>query len=343
MDGLNSAAGWYLLRLAAVPAVSASIAVGALLLLLLLGQSLALAPLSPGLPGIAQVGLGLIPGVLTVALPVGLLFGLISASRAWAERGEWLALACSGAPARRVVRPVLAVGVLTAIVLAGLTHVAEPLGRRQARRALSAAVDDLTVQPGRPVVLGETLLVARVVEGKRLGEVVVAAGAVLTTAREAQLLGDGQLLLQGGSAVGLSSDPSAADPEAWRLHFTSARLRLELPGTRVELIERSDSELLDLIARARQAGQQPDAARRTLARRSVLPAAIPVLALLALPLGARSRRPGLAAVSTVLAWWAVLRVADQLSPQMGPLVAAWSPFVLLGLLAAMAWWTWGEA
>lgn len=342
MSGVFSAPGLHLLRLAARPALGAWLAVSSLGLLILLGQALAFAALSPPPGGILALGVGLVPGVLALSLPVGLFFGLVSASRAWAERGEWLALACAGAPARSVGGPVLALGLLLGLLHAGLTHGAEPRGRREARRILANAVSELRLFPGRPVVLGDTLLVAGQAEGARLGEVLLAAGPVLTTARRAWMEGGGKIRLEEGEAMGLSEDPANASGEAWRLSFVSAELRLDLPASRVELIERSSGELIAQIERARSSGQDADAARRTLARRSVLPACVPLLALLALPLGARSTRPGLVAVGTVLSWWAALRVADQLTAEIGPLAAAWAPFFILALALGLAWASWRE-
>ncbi len=342
VTGLFSAPGLHLLRLSARPALGAGLAISSLGLLILLGQALAFAALAPGPAGVLALAAGLIPGVLALALPVGLFLGLVSAARSWAERGEWLALACSGAPARSVGGPVLALGLLMGAIQAGLTHGAEPLGRREARRTLAQAVGDLRLQPGRPVVLGDTLLVAGEADEDRLGDVLLAAGPVLTTARRAWMEGGGRIRLEDGEALGLSADPAHSTGVAWRLSFARAQLRLDLPDSRVELIERSTGELVAQIARARLAGDQAVAARRTLARRSALPASVPLLALLALPLGARASRPGLVAVGTVLGWWAVLRVADQVSAQIGPLAAAWAPFFVLAAVVALAWASWRE-
>ncbi|MCK6502936.1 LptF/LptG family permease [Myxococcota bacterium] len=307
-------------------------------LLVVLGQALAAAAVAPAPAGVLRLALGLSPVVLGIALPVGLLFGLVAAARSWREGGDWLALAASGGPARAAAGPVLVVGIVGGLAVALLSHGLEPLGRREAWRTLAVAAGDLRLQPGRPVVVGEALVLAGDVAGRELTDVRLAVGDAAVAARAGMLRGGGQVALEDGQARSL--EVGGARP--WTLDFARAELRLDVMAPRVELADRTDAELRALVARQEAEGRDATAARLALARRSALPLALPLLALLALPLGARGLNPGPATVATVLAWWAVLRVSDQLAPAWGPAAAAAAPIVALALGCGVAWGSWRE-
>ena len=65
----------------------AALAVSGLGALLLAGQTLGQAAFIPGPDGVLVLVLGLVPAVLGVALPAGLLVGALAAGRSWAEAG----------------------------------------------------------------------------------------------------------------------------------------------------------------------------------------------------------------------------------------------------------------
>lgn len=335
--------GWSLLRLALRPGLLGLVGVSALGLIAFVGQALAFSALLPGPRGLLTVVLGLLPGVVAQALPVAVLLALVAASRAFAERGEWLGLGCAGASPAAALPPVLGVALGLALVTGALTHGLEPLGRREARRALVRAVDELRLQPGRAVHLGGTMFVARGGGEGSPADILLARGPWVATASSFELPGGGALRLREGEAVGLveEGDPSTASERfAWRLRFAEAELRLDLPPGRVELVERSGQELRELRRRALERGEEHPAAARVLARRTVLPACLPALAALALPLGARSRRTGVAAVAVLLGYWAAMRLGDQLAEPLGVLAAAWLPFLGLVALGLVLWAGW---
>jgi lipopolysaccharide export LptBFGC system permease protein LptF len=111
----------------------------------------------------------------------------------------------------------------------------------------------------------------------------------------------------------------------------------------VELVERSDQSLSDLIDRMKSTQKNSSREQLALYKRSTLPLAVPFLAALGLPLGARRARPALVAVSVVLSWWAVMRICDQAVPTLGPLMAAGLPTLLVALAAAISWLSWSDA
>lgn len=335
---MKQTAGSTLLRETLAPAAAAMAAMVAAGLLLAVGRTLQQAPVAPDPVGLMGILLALLPSVLGLALPVAAFFGLLAAARSWREGGDWLALATAGFGARAVVPSVLLAGALLGLGQGLLTHWLEPLGRARVRRALVMAAGDLRLQPDRPALLGSTLVHARSVEGPELGEVFLAVGPTVIAARTGRLDPGGTLLLRDGQAL----PPGAPAPDAWTLSFAEAELRLDLAPPRVELVERSHAELRQVIARIEAAGKDTTAASLVLARRSALPFCLPLLGLLALPLGARGAQPGLSATVTVIAWWVVLRLSDLAAPAVGPLLAAWLPVLSLALAAGVAWGSWRE-
>ena len=110
------AAGRALVIEALRPLLAATCALAAVGLLLVLGQALATAAVAPGPVGALRLALGLLPAVTAIALPVGLLFGIVAAARAWREGGDWRALATAGVGARAVVPAGLRCGLVVAAV-----------------------------------------------------------------------------------------------------------------------------------------------------------------------------------------------------------------------------------
>ena len=78
-------------------------------------------------------------------------------------------------------------------------------------------------------------------------------------------------------------------------------------------------------------------------KRSTLPLGAPLLALLGLSLGARSRRIGPVALAAALSWWAVVRICDQTVGALGPALAALMPLITLSAAVALSWATWRDA
>lgn len=316
----------------------AALAVSGLGALLLAGQTLASAAFIPGPGGVLSLVLGLLPAVLGVAAPAGLLVGALAAGRRWTEAGDALALMASGLGQRRLAGALTGLGLAVAAFGLLNSHVVEPAGRRLARSALIAAADGLSLRAGQPVTLSGALLRAGRVEGARLGDLFVATDRVVVSAAEGEVGEGGALLLERGEARGVGGDAAG-----WTLRFARGSMPLDPPARRVELAERTSADLGALINRMSARGSAAHAERLALYKRSTLPLGAPLLALLGLALGARSTRIGLAALGAALSWWAVVRVCDQTVGALGPALAAGLPLIALAAATALAWATWREA
>lgn len=325
--------GTTFLKHALGPALVTAAAVAGLGCLLLAAQVLAQAPVVPGPTGAARVAAGMLPVALDVALPASLLVGLAAAARAWALGGEWRALAVSGLGARRLLVPVLGAGAVGAIGQAVLAHHLAPAGRRAARSALLAAASDLGLRAGEPLVLPGGVLRAREVDGRAWEGVFFAQDDLVVAARGGRME-SGVLVLEEGTARDLSSGA--------RVRFAEARLPLALPGRRFELAERSLGSLRGLLARKRAAGEAAPYETLILYKRTTAALALPLLSLLAVPLGARRGRPGPVALGVMLGWWVSIRVFDQAVHAVGAPWAAVGPLLLLAGAAAVAWARWRD-
>jgi lipopolysaccharide export LptBFGC system permease protein LptF len=299
--------------------------------LLLAGRALSMSAVLPGASGLAVVLLGSLPAALAAALPVGGLAGAVAAGRGWAEGGDARALAVSGWPPTALLPPVLLLGGLLGAAEATLTHHLEPTGRAAVRQALHAAAGQLSLRPGQPLALGEVLLHASAASPAGYTDLFVASGDVVVQASDGAVESTGMLSLTDGGAVSLATE------DRWRLSFSTAELALDIPRPRVELVERSDSSLRELIARTEADGRSAAYERLVLYKRTTLPLSLPLLTALGLPLGLSGTRPAAAAVAVTLGWWTLTRLCDQ---GVGALSAPWAaaiPLAALALLAAAVW------
>jgi len=300
------------------------------------GQALALSPVVPGPEGGAMVLAGMAASAAAAALPVAVLVGVLGAARAWREGGEFLALGAAGRPGRALLVPTLAFGLGAGGLEALLTHVVEPAGRGLGARALHGAAADLRLRPAMATTLGPVILHADGVDGRELREVFVAAPGVVAVAARGLLEGQGALVLEDGSA--------RADGEGdWRVDFSRAEVSLLADGRRIELAERSTASLADLVGRMEARGRTADAERLALLKRSALPLTVPLLAVLGLALGARAgarMRPEVVATAVACGWWVVMRLCDQLAPQVGAATAASLPPLYVALAGLVAWLRW---
>lgn len=325
---------WRFLR-AAMPGLF--LTVGAVVgsgVVLMGAQALALSPVLPGPRGALQVLLGHVPAALAIGLPVGVLVGVVSATRSWLEGGELLGLELSGRPRAGLALPAVLLGLAGGGVQLGITHVLEPAGRAAGTAALHAATAELRLRPEQTVSLGPVLLHVQAVEGAELADIFVAAPGVVAAARSGRLARGERLLLHEGTAL---SDGSRPDDPAWSLRFEAAEVSLSQGGRRVELAERTSADLLALIDRMQASGRAARAERLAWLKRTLVPLCVPLLALLALPLGARGVQPGLAAGAVVLGWWTLMRIGDQAVHALGPVLAAGLPALGLVLALVLAW------
>lgn len=290
------------------------------------------APVMPGAAHLAGITARLLPSLLALALPAALLVGLLAGLGPWARDGTWTALRAAGLPGRRLLVPVLGPALLVAVVMAAVTHQVGPGGRRAAGRMLAEATAQVRLVPGRFVALDGTVLhrtedgALAVFQGDRWLR--AATGRVLPTA-------DGLVLaLEDGAGRG----------GPWSVTFHTARVPLDgsAVGRRVELEERSDGELADLVRRMEQAGREAAYERAVLVKRTTLPLCALLLPLVALPLALRwGGRPG-HGLLVVLGWWGLVRVGDGAVAVLGAGLAASLPLLGLAVTGVVLWATWRD-
>ncbi len=314
------------------PAGLTTAAVVGLCVAVLGGQLTAAASVVPAPLQAGQIGLGLLPVALSIGVPIAVLVGIVAAGQAWAEGGDWLSLRSAGLRGSALLPATLALGLTGAGAQGALTHNLAPRGQALAR--MSFQTGSLTLRAGQPLHLGDLLLVAEEASAGRYRGLALATGDVAVAAREGGFDG-AALALEHGSAQSFGERP-------WRLRFARARVPLPAPDRRVELVERTDADLRALIERMETNGRDAAYEQLILYKRSTLPAAVPLLATLGLPLGLRRVRPAIAAASVGLGWWIATRLCDQAADRLGPELAAAAPLLGLALVTAALWLRWAD-
>jgi hypothetical protein len=206
------------------------------------------------------------------------------------------------------------------------------MGRGVVRTAVTQAVDDLQLRPGQPVAVGDGVLRVGAEEEGEVSGVFFASGEVVLWAPTGRMGTGGEVNLENGQAMPLDG--------SWKLDFERARTALHAQRAGIHKFERTSASLLAQIQRMESRGKDASRERLTLYKRTTLPASVPILALLGLPLGACFRRPGWITVSVVLGIWVVQRLGDHLVVDIGPSGMALLPLVLLGLGSLLAWVGW---
>jgi len=313
-----------------------------LIWLLFATQALLQAPVLPGPGPLIQLLGALLPGVVALALPLGLLFGSTATAWRWADEGQLLALHGSGLGGRRLLPAMLLCGLLLGGVQALLTHWLEPMGRRTAAKALVLAAQELRLQPDQAAILDSVLVHAEEVDGALAEDLFLARGSQIAVAEQGNLGTPGILYLERGEIISLREGSDARPEIEWSLKFDEARVPLELPVLRLDPPTLSASELQDRISRMETQGQAPLVEKTTWYKRSTLPMALPLLGLLGLALGARRVRPAISATSVGLGWWTLMRICDHLVPVIGAEVSVLTPLAGLMLLTGWSWVRWAE-
>lgn len=319
-----------LLRGLTGPVLVALVLLGAVGLLLEAGTVLARAAVIPPVHGLLGVMLGLLPAVLELALPLAFLTGLVVVLGRWHDDGTWIALRACGVGGHRLLRPASAGALLCGLLLLGASHLLAPVGRRVAAAQLVRACSELTPQPGGFLPLGGAML-HRPVSGGLL----LSLGEVVIVAREGTLAPRaGGLLLRLHEGEALLGAPGGA---VLRFEAAEVPLALDSGHRRVELVERSDTELRDLARRRTELGRDASYERLILLKRTSLALAVLLLPLVALPLALRWGGRAAPVLGVVLLLWVLIRVGDGACAWLGPWAAAALP--LAGLVAAaLALW-----
>ena len=337
-------------RSAAAPVL---LALAVILLLSILGVAARMVadPLIRSLPAqmLPSLALALITPMLSVAVPLGFFAGLVASVTRLDGDGTVEAARCLGATPGQIALPSL----LLALVVAAVTFVAgawgEPWGRHAARHQIARLSGmDLHLREGSLAVsVGDaTLGATRVGEDGSLHEVMLWA----QDGAEVALAPRGTITLDQGRLVAELHDGElhVTLPDGYaRARFDSYRVDLPLPVLRIrghEPFELAPRALLAAIDERRQDGREVRFHLLALHRRLAIPFAVPLLALLAWPLG-RTRsghtvtRGVLFAVAVGLVYYLLLRVGDHGLREFHwpPALAAWLATGLLVPAAAIGW------
>lgn len=310
-------------------------------LLVLVGGALQLSALIlrsavvPGVDLLARILVPLAAPLLVVVLPVAVFVGVAVGLGRWVENGTWTGLRSLGVGGRGLVGPALGLALAGAVATAVTTLALAPEGRRQVARVLLQAAGQVRLVPGHFLGLGDAVVLRRPGEGVF---VVTEGVAVDASAGWVEAVEGGLVLsLEDGQAVG-------PGPSPFRFTFSRARFPLALPtqDRRVELEERSQSELGDLVRRMESAGRDASYEANVWLKRFTIPLAVPLLGLLAIPLGLRGSGRVLPLLLVILGYWVLIRVGDLACRQVGPWIAV--SLAPAGLLAALglAWGTWRD-
>jgi lipopolysaccharide export system permease protein len=292
--------------------------------------------------GVALSGLGsllwaILPSYFSYAIPTALIFGVLVTFGRMSSDGEIIALRASGISVRRLLAPVLAIGLGAALVTGWLLAEAEPRSSyrlKQVARELGKSARLLT--PGEFARVGDRVLYARErgpddcpLRGVLLGDFSDRARPLYVTSACGSL-GDG------GDSQGMSFDLGDGS-----IHFSQTRgeryrrIRFEEMSLSFDishLIARrtrpnyyTTRELVELEQRisrgeATPLGEGESGLRELwieLHRRIAFPIASVVLGIVAVPLGIRPLRAGrsagaLTAILVVTGYW-ILTTASQLA------------------------------
>ena len=280
----------------------------------------------PSFFGVLELCLAIVPAFFPLLVSVGVFVGVLVAMSGWRERGEWAGLQALGCTGTRVGRSMLWVSALACLLVGFSAQVWAPWGHRAVARVLADAASELRIVPGQFIPVGDVVL-----HMGPDGEWVVAGPDWIGAAQtgEISIVDERAVVsLQRGTALGSNGGKVAF------LHADFG-ITEAAQGRRVELSERSNAALQDLIARTEADGRDASYERTVLYKRAALPLAAFLLPLLALGMGLRWGARPLWACSVVLGYWVLVRLGDQWASSMGPILAA--TLAPLGLLGSTAW------
>jgi lipopolysaccharide export LptBFGC system permease protein LptF len=285
------------------------------------------APARPSGGALLELSLLAVPVIAGIAGPLAVLVGLAAGLSIWRREGAWEALQASGVRGRSLLGGLGGLALLVAGLGLGSAHALEPSCRAEARELLR---ESLRPVPGRLVQLGPLTLRAEEVSDEGFARLFLAAEGVVGTADRGQLDEDGLRLVR---ARLLAGDTLI---EVEELH-----LPLELPGVRIELVERSDASLRGLVERMDRRGANSGYERSVLLKRSAVPVAMGLLVLAVAPLvlGRRAWMVG----GLALLHWGLVRLGDKALALHSAELAAWLPTLLIGVLVGLIWLRWREA
>ncbi len=285
------------------------------------------APARPSLQGLVQLAALAAPVIAGLAGPFAALVGLAAGLSIWRREGAWETLQAAGVRGRSLLGGLGGLALLVGLLGLASAHRLEPACRAQARELLTASLRPV---PGRLVQLGPVTLRAERVTQQGYERLFIATEGLVGTAERGQLDASGLRLSGARLLVGDTL-----------VELEELELPLELPGARVELVERSDASLADLVQRMEQRGANPGYERAVLLKRTAVPLAMGLLVLAVGPLVLRGRAWMLAGLA--LGHWGLVRAGDKLLALHSAELAAWLPTLVVGALVAWIWLRWREA
>jgi lipopolysaccharide export system permease protein len=340
--------------------VHVALGLGAIALLLVVGNALRflqdLVDTGVALSGLGALLWAILPSYFSYAIPTALVFGVLVTFGRMSSDGEIIAMRASGISVRRTLPPVLALGLVAALIGGWLSAEVEPRSAyrmKQVARELGKSARLL--QPGEFSTSGNYVLWARErgpdscpLRGVIVGDFSDPERPMYVSAACGALAeGDDWQGMQFGLGDGSIHFSEERGERYRRIRFEQMDLAFDI----TQLIARrtrpdyyTTPELVELEARMRAGrdtllGSDAEAQRDLwieLHRRIAFPVASIVLGIAAVPLGIRPMRTGrsagaLTAIALVFAYW-VLTSAGQLAAESGwltPLVGMWLPNVLV--------------
>ncbi|MCP4806409.1 MAG: LptF/LptG family permease [Proteobacteria bacterium] len=315
-----------LLRGALGPVLAAVVLFSVVGVLGVVAVQLVQAPVTPGPDVASRLLLCALPVVASTGGPLAVLTGFGAALMGWRRAGRWRALMASGVGASQLVPGVLALALLVGSLTATCTHRLEPQARASARDAL---LEPLRPRPGRLLSVAGLALHAEQVEGDLLLELFFAVEDTVGSARAGELTDEALVLHDGRVLAGETL-----------VEFDLLRIPLPEPSPRVQLVERSDAALADLVERMIASGKDARYEASILHKRTSWPVGAALLILMAPPL-VLGRRTLALAVSPVV-FFGLVRLCDHAVGSLGALGSAWLPVGLLVLANLAAWTGWRD-
>lgn len=290
-------------------------------------------PITPGLRTWCAVVAGAVPAAWSMALPAAALVGTVAGLSRWVEQGGWTGLRAAGIGGRSLVPALVAVGFAAALPTLGMTTWGEPWVRRLVRRLAS---DDVAVElRAGPVAVGEIeLWPARMNDGTA-EEVFLAGRSVVGVARSARIEVDPEPRLV------LSDGRIASTTSSWRMSFRRWKKPLRVEPHRIEMPERTTSELAEQVRRTRAAGRDASYEQAVLLKRALHPVAVLLLPVSAAPI-ATMKRPGLGLAAIGIGYLVAVRLGDHLAAGAGAVLAAAVGPVFVAVVGAVLWARWGD-
>lgn len=302
------------------------------------------------------------PNILSLTIPIGVLFAVMMTSARWSADSELIALQAAGVSLARIARPMVFSGVLIFLVSAWLTLDLMP----RANNAFQQLTMEVRLSGARSAIE------ARVFNEDFPGRLLYIDRIEGATGRWSQLLlfdltaPDEELLIEAAAGL-MYEDPRDGSawlelqdtvthvmkrhqPELYQQNINrELRIQIEAPAqhTGTRRMGPRVTETAELLRRARSPEaftleERQDAAIEV-HKRIVIPAATVVLALLGFPLGIRNRRGGkgfgfIASLAIVMLYYVLLSNGELLALSgrlpVGP--AMWLPNIVLTLAAVLA-------